>query len=378
MIKTNVKFFICVIMSLLLLVGCWDMVEIDQRLFTGIFGIDTSDEKDKFTFYFSFPVAREIVDSEGGEGGEGGGGKAVETVSTVGSSIVDGTRNLALRLNREISFEHMRIIVISEDVARDDLRKIMDPLSRGTEFNRRSRIAFCRADVEEVLAVEPWVEKLKAEYMESIYAGSTHSGKFIEVDLGDFLRSIRTTKGNALVSKIKPNKSQVKIGGAGVVKDYKLIGWLGEEETQGVNFFLGKIKGGDIVEDDPHGKGTITLTILGAKRKLNVTAKEPLPKFTLEVFIECNVASIPHVHTLSLDDITKLESLASNVVEKQISKGVNKLKNYEVDLLRLGDHLHKYEPKLWKKYQENWDDTFSKVDIDIVVHTTIRNIGVIL
>ena len=90
------------------------------------------------------------------------------------------------------------------------------------------------------------------------------------------------------------------------------------------------------------------------------------------------MASIPHVHTLSLDDITKLESLASNVVEKQISKGVKKLKNYEVDLLRLGDHLHKYEPKLWKKYQENWDDTFSKVDIDIVVHTTIRNIGVIL
>jgi spore germination protein KC len=372
MTKFKLKVYICLLLSLLIMTGCWDMVEIDRRIFTGLLGIDTSSEEDKYTFYFSFPIAREIV---GGEGG-GGGGKAVGTATTVGSSIIDGARNLALRFNRDIYFEHMRIVVISENVARRDLKKIIDPFSRGTEFNRRSRIAICKGEVKKILEVEPWIEKLKAEYLESLYTGTGFSGKFIEVDLGDFLRSIHATKGNALVSRIEPNKTEVNIGGAGVIKDYRFVGWLGEEETQGVNFFLGKIKGGDIVGDDPHGNGTVTLTILGERSKLYLKTKELVPEFGLEVFVDCNVASMTHGNALDPKDIAHLEDLASRIVKAQISKGIKKLKEYKVDLLKLGDHLRKYEPVLWKKYEKDWQNTFPDVKIHITVHTTIKNIGV--
>ena len=215
------KLWICLLLSMVAMVGCWDMTEIDRRLFVGSVGIDTSDEINKYTFHFSLPIAREIIGGEGGGGG--GGGKAVATVSTVGNSIVDGARNLALRLNRDLFFEHMRVIVIGEDVARGDLKKVINPLIRLTEFNRRSRIAICEGEARKVMEVNPWTEKLKAEYLETVLASTGLSGKFAELDLGDFLRNLHSQKGDALVSKMAANKTQVSIGGAAVIKDFRLV-----------------------------------------------------------------------------------------------------------------------------------------------------------
>lgn len=369
------KKIICLVLSMFVLAGCWDMVEIDRRLFVGIVGVDTSSEANKYTFHFSLPIAREIV---GGEGGGGGGGKPVAAVSTVGSSIVDGARNLALRLNRDLFFEHMRVVVISEDVAREGLRNVINPLIRQTEFNRRSRIAICEGEAKKVLEVNPWTEKLKSGYIDTMYASVGLSGKFVEMDLGDFLRSLHSQKGSALVSKITPDKTEVNIGGAAVIKDFKMVGWLTEEETQGVNFFLGKLKGGDIVVKNPMGNGTVTFTILREKSTLAVKAEEPIPEFTLNVYLAGNIASTTHGIILETKDVEELQRIISKEVTNQIYKGVEKLRQtYRVDLLKLGDYLYKYEPKLWRKYEQNWEDVFPDVKINVNVHTTVKNVGVI-
>ena len=83
-------------------------------------------QKGKYTFHYSLPVARQIISGEGGGGG-GGQGKPVVTESTVAYSITDGARNLALRLNRDLFFEHMRIVVISEDAAKEGINNFINP-----------------------------------------------------------------------------------------------------------------------------------------------------------------------------------------------------------------------------------------------------------
>jgi spore germination protein KC len=376
MIRQKAKIIIWILISILVISGCWDMVEIDKRLFVAILGVDTSDEEGKYTFYYCFPIAREIA---GGEAGGGGGGQhPVGTAITVAHSIISGSENLALRLNRHLYFELMRTVVISEEVARKDLRKIIDPLSRDTEFNRRSRFAISQGDIKKVIEVTPWVEQLTSDYFESLYEDTGMTGKFIESDLGEFLRTINILNGNALVSKIKPDKTEVNIGGAAVIKDYRMVGWLDEEETQGVNMFLGRLKGGNIIVEDPDNYGVVTFSIISERSKLSLKAREPIPKFNLQVSIEGDVKGITHGTLISLEDSLEIQELVSKAVKEQILKGTTKIKDvYKVDLLKLGDHLRKYEPKLWEEYEENWDDMLPDIGIDVNVHTTIRNIGVI-
>ncbi|HQE05885.1 MAG TPA: Ger(x)C family spore germination C-terminal domain-containing protein, partial [Tepidanaerobacteraceae bacterium] len=74
----------------------------------------------------------------------------------------------------------------------------------------------------------------------------------------------------------------------------------------------------------------------------------------------------------------RMEELISKEIESQILKGVKKLQeDYKVDLLKLGNFLQKHEPALWKTYEDNWEEIFTQVNIDINVSTTIKNIGIL-
>lgn len=103
-----------------------------------------------------------------------------------------------------------------------------------------------------------------------------------------------------------------------------------------------------------------------------------MPEFSLEVYLDGNIASTTHGVTLELDEVKRLQDMVSKEVMIQIAKGIEKLRDtYRVDLLELSEHLYKYEPDLWKKYEKNWEDTFPDVKININVYTTVKNIGVI-
>lgn len=351
------------------------MKEIDRRIFVGAIGIDKNEEN-KYDVHFTSPVVREIA---GGEGGGGGGGKTkpVMLVSSTSETIIDAARNVALRMSRSLFFEHMRAVVIAEDVARDDLKPILNTFIRQPEFNRRSRVAIAKGTAKDVLRVEPWIEKLKATYIENLYRNSNLSGKFIEMDLGDFMHHLHSSKGNALVSRIVPNKEQVNIGGAAVIKNYRLAGWLSEKETQGTNFFRGKVRGGSVVVYAKKQKCYITYIIIKAKRKLQLISADQIPKLLLRVNVEGNVASTSEGSFISEDNVEEIEKLVEKHIASQINKALDKIqKQYRVDVLDISDYLFKYHPNIWSKYKSDWDNIFPDIDVEVEVDAKVKNIGV--
>lgn len=371
--KNSLKIFLIVTIAIML-IGCWDMQEIDRRIFVGIIGIDKSPEK-AYDVHFSCPVVREIA---GGEGGGGGGKtKPVMLVSSIAKTVNDAARNVALRLSRNLFFEHTRAVVIGEEVARDDLKPILNTFIRQPEFNRRSRIAIAKGTSKKVLEVEPWVEKLKAFYIETIFRNSSLSGKFIEMDLGEFMHNLHASNGDALVSKIVPNKEQVSIGGAAIIKDYRLIGWLTEDETQGANFFRGKIRGGDLVLYSKAQKCNITFSILKANRSLRLLSTGDIPEFLIRIHVEGNVASTSEGSFISEENISTIEKLAEQKIASQVNKALDKIqKQYEVDVINLGDYLYKFHPGVWDEYKQDWNEIFPDVDIQVEVDAKVKNIGV--
>ncbi len=363
--------YIAVIMT-----GCWDMRDIDKRLFVGSVGIDTSDIPQKHMITFSLPVARMIAGSQESAGGSGK-IKSAMLESTVASSVTEGATNLALRLNRELFFEHMRIVIIGEDAAKEGLNDIIDPFFRQTEFNRRSQIAIAEGEAKKILEINPWAERLKAEYLETILENQNLSGKFYSIDLGHFMHNIHATEGNSLVSKISPDKEEVSIGGAAVIKNLRLVGWLSEEEIQGVNLFLGELRGGSIEVRDTEGLGRISFSISRTSRKLKLVSSGPVPEFHLKVEVTGDVTETEERVKLDLKDLKKIEDLVSNELKSNILKGAGKLQNdYKVDLLNLCDYMYKYHPKLWRSYEKRWEEIFPNVKLTVDVKTVVTDIGV--
>jgi len=368
------KYMVLLLLVCLAAAGCWDLREIERRLFVGGIGIDSTTDPTQYEFSFSLPVVREMA---GSEGGGGGGDKAVAIESTVAESITEAARNMALRLSRDMFFEHLRIIVIGEDVARQGLKQVINPFIWQIYFNRRSRIAIAEGSAKEIMETDTWVEKLRAEYLQSIYANVEFNGKFIDGDFGDFIDQIYAFRGNALLSKIAPRKEGVYIGGAAVIKDYKLVGWLSEEETQGVNFVLGEIRGGSIVVNDPYSKDRATFSILRANRKVYLLSTEPNFHFNVKIQVEGDVTEITEERKIGSEEIELIQNLVAENIKEQINKGVYKLqKDYKVDLLRLNDYLYKYHPKIWDKYKDQWELLFEDAQISVDVHVQLQDFGV--
>lgn len=377
--KRGIFFIAGIFLAGVLISGCWDYRDIDRRIFVGGVGIDKSEQPGRYTISFMMPIVRAIAGGEGGSGGGGGDARPIVTKSTTADSVTDGARNTALRANRDLFFEHMRIVVIGEDVAREGLEPVINPFMRQTEFNRRSRIAIAEGKAKDVTEVQSVVEKLPTAYLESLYSNISLSGKFIDGDLGDFLHQIHAFKGNAIVSRIKasPASNEANIGGGAVVKHFKLAGWLSEEETQGVNFFMGKIFGGNITIDDPEVKGKCTFVILTACRQLQLIAEGPVPELALKVNVQGNISETTEGVILDIRDEKEIERLVSEKIKSQILHGMAKLQeNYKVDVVGLGDYLHKYHPKLWREYEHRWEKIFPDVRISVDVSARIENIGV--
>jgi hypothetical protein len=58
--------FILLLLICSILTGCWDLREIERRLFVGGVAIDISDVAGSYEFTFSMPVVREIVGGQEG------------------------------------------------------------------------------------------------------------------------------------------------------------------------------------------------------------------------------------------------------------------------------------------------------------------------
>ena len=362
----------------IILVGCWDMVETNKRLFVGAIGVDTSKDPGKYEVSFIMPIVRKIA----GGSESGGEGPRILLVSAIADSVFDASKKMVLRQNRVMFFEHMRVFIIGEDLARSGIEEIIIPFWRRTGYNRRGIFVIAEGSAKEMLEGIPNVEKLQSYYIEGLFQNNHFSGNFFKRELGDFMHHVKasTSKGDALVSKIalgKQKKEEVNIGGAAVIKDFRLSGWLSEEEIQGVNFCLGRMRGGNLLLEDPQSLGEASFEISSSKKKISLVETGENPGFVISITTEGNIVSTTKDKRVYPEDIERLSKTASEKIKMQAQLGIEKLqKDYRVDLIDISDYLYKYHPKLWKIYEPQWEDIFPDIKVDVKVETRIKGVGV--
>ena len=177
-----------------------------------------------------------------------GPGPTFRTYKTVDNSIIMSLSQLLERFSKKQFFGHTRNIFFGEDVLKDEklLKEILDGISRYHEFHNSMYAYIVPGRAEEVFKVKPMYNKLLGPYIAGIVENSDYTSKVIKLTLSDMIIMLENQKGGLVIPRINPGKEEVKISGAGVLKDYKLIGYLDDQETSVYNWLTDKAKGGDI------------------------------------------------------------------------------------------------------------------------------------
>jgi spore germination protein len=395
----RLKCFIIVSMLLPLITGCWDRIEIEQRGFVVGLAIDYPKSKEaeerteketeekangKKRFVMTLQMVVPSKLQQGGGKGGSGGGEAYFNISSEGESLFEIVREMAAKTSRTPFFEHIELIIVSDAVAKEgQFSKVMDFFIRHPEMRRGTKVLIARGEARKLLEVEPKNESLPVLYINSISRNNYKNARMLPISrIGDIHEHLLKHE-SFTIQRISGDDREVKIAGNAVFHGHtnKLIGFLGEEETEGYNFVTGEIKGG--ILKVPVKDSLVVYDIKQASHSMEANVDDiHRIKFTINIESKGQIVeSFEQMDYLDPNFIKTIEEKAAKEIEGLANDAITKLqKDFKVDAIGLGNYLSNEHPDLWEKIKNDWDrgeNYFIKSVIEVKAEVSIYSSGTI-
>lgn len=368
---------IVLILGLIFTTGCWDMKEINERIFPYSVGLDLVDKKDfkegRYEVTFSYPNINAL------------GSKAIQEdivylTSVKGNNIFEAASNISDRLQKPMYLRDLKVVVIPEKLAKDKslMKEMIDGLNRDYIVNKVINFVVVKTTAKELL--EAKVKSKKQVSIEGLLyellRNDQNSTKFINSTLNSLVKDMNTSDA-AIMPVARIEGEEIIVDSIAVFKNYQLLGYLDEEDSRNIALLTNRIKdfginaeyqGRDLALRTPRPK---------AKKKL-IEDKETL-KIRYKVEIEGQIEQF----TLGKDDeldseerLGDMEKTLENNLKKSIQKTVKKLqKDFGADTIGIADYLYKFKPELWKELEADYEDIFPDLDIVLDINLEIRRRG---
>ncbi|SKA01274.1 Ger(x)C family spore germination protein [Selenihalanaerobacter shriftii] len=395
----NQKFLLITIIIILLttISGCYDRTEIDQLGLVAATGIDQAKDKDKLKLTAQI-IKPSQIKAQGAKGASGT--KAYWTVSATGYTVFDAIRNLTEQTGRKLFWAHNIAIIFGEEFAREGINKSLDLFNRDPELRRRSWILVAKGvEAKEILETETELEKIPAVGIDLLMKSKSISGKVFSADVQQFIprltsqdvspvatpielvakENLRKEEKEAKETGAKKPKKRMRVNGAAVFKDDKLVAWFGERATRGLLWIRGDVQSGSIIVNCPDDKEKkISLEIIGASRELIPKIVNGEPQIDIEISEEGNLADKQCPENLvTLEKIEMLEDRQAAAIRNEIELAIKRSQELNNDILGFSKAFYRELPQEWKKMQDDWDEIFPSLKVNIKVTAQIRRYGLI-
>lgn len=364
---------------MLLLTGCWDKVELEDRAFVLAIGVDKADGKsednesgilDKYSFSFANP---DTAKAEEGKVND------YVTFEVQAPSYHIAITRLLQRFAQYHTYEHTKALIFGKELLEDEVlfKAILDAFRRGTQFNTSMYVFMTLGEAADILKAKPKMKSLLAYYITGIAENEKYATSVGNVSFLDFARQLLDNEGDGVIPDIELHEDGLISKNLGIIKDYKHIGHLNTTEAIAWKWLNGKARGGVIEIED--GSISIPFNFSHFSRKIYLDKIEDG-----KIYLIYNMKTEGSIEEYTLEkDLMEKEKLASleSKIEQKIRKDslelVKKMQEeYKVDLLGVREYLFKYHPRVYEEIKDNFDENFEKnIIIDVKVDVSIRRIG---
>ena len=230
------------------------------------------------------------------------------------------------------------------------------------------------------LPISPRIEDYPSLYLGNLPKNAKRTSRMLHLtDLGVVSESLHT-KTDFLLPRVEATKDELKDAGAAIFKGEKMLGWLGEVDTIFTKFVRDAVEGGVIIiKDTKNPDGLITLEITKASTTVRPKVENDTIKMKIDVKVSFNLVEKFEVHfSNALNDkyLKSLESAAERYIEGQIKDTIKYVqKEFGADIFHFNVQMKRYEPHLWKQVEDDWEDIFRNLEVDIEVKSKIKQIG---
>lgn len=378
------KILILILISIFL-TGCYNYRELNDLAIVSAIAIDYNDDK--------FNLTIQVVNPKKQQDASSASEPDFIVYESSSKTLQEGFRKIINTSPNRIYGSHMQVLVISEEIATNHLDKILDFFAREPEARSEFYVMIARNNSakDELSITTPLINLSSTNIMTLIETNNKNLGIAKTVTFNELLDSYLNPYteislpsieviGNEEEGEKQTNleetnaSSKIKLSTTGVFKNNKLIGFLNESDSIGLNILLNNTEASMISYECGNNK-----YLVSEINSIKSSKKADLEKNKVSIEIKGHSVINEINCNLDIKDTKVVEKIQKNIndeVKKIIENSISTIqKHYKTDVLEIRDLYYKTNPSYFKQYYNNWDNTFNKLEFDIKVDLKLYEKG---
>lgn len=353
-----------------MLTSCWDVKDLEDYNFITALGIEKLENK--FVVYTEILDVSSVGKQESGVISEM---KAVWVGRAEGRTVMDAMAQIYRTSQQRLMWDHIVTIVLSEDMLREDLRKVLGSIFRFREIRYTPWVYAAHGSIEQIMRNPTFIN-------ESPMATLAHQPKelfkqtsyYIPTRMLNVSRYYDEPGASLLIPSLKIAEASWKndlkrqpvlmVDGAYAVR-HSNVAWLPNEQLEGILWSSRSIRR-TTIPIMHNGKAIGTARLGSPRSKISVTYANGRPVFRMHISIRGFIQELDEEHN---------EAELQAYIEKEISKDV--FATYksaiakQVDIYQFAHYLYTKHNSEWKRLKsqngaiELDANSLAKVDVDI-------------
>lgn len=357
----------------MMLTGCWDKVEINERAFVLGLGIDVEEGGKDFLMSLAIPNLPVLT-------GQSSGGETAFVKEVSDQSLLGAFKKMSTRVNKQITVENLEVVVFGMDLLKDPkkMKEVFDHFERNPSYSRNLPVVVARSSAKEILDIKPEGAQVVGGYIGGIYKNNSQFVTFFnKMYLGHMLRDALEYDGTFIVPEVRGQEDEVMLGGGAVVKEFALQGWLNESEVRSIAWVR---EGTKDTQVNFEFMGTvIPFVFTGSEKKINFDLKDNRLLITIDLSTEGEVTEFIFNNEAKLTDesyINLMQDTLAMEMENEINAVIRRMQTeFKADLFRLNETLKIKDKNLYLQTKDHWSEFFSASDVRVNVDVKVRRFG---
>ncbi|GMQ58895.1 Ger(x)C family spore germination protein [Vallitalea sediminicola] len=375
----KIYFAVVYIITCILLVGCWDYREIEEVEIVLGLGVDShiipAKEVDKLS-ETQYLVTYEIVGIESEQGQ-----LKSRVLKDEGDTLYRAIRKIIEKNGKQVYLAHTKILIISEELAKEGITEILDYTMRDAEYRPDVHVLITdNCNAEEMFKDQ--ATDVASMRLSDTLKNQKKIGTFESSTVWNIIDKLTKKGFEPAVPLIRIDKEHADgnlihiVGGTAVFNGSKMVGKLSEEETLYYLFIDNEIKNQPLSIEYffEEQLGHISLEILSNETKVTPVVKGE--ELGVNISVNCKVAINElsnQIDILNEKDRIDIELNAEKDIEEGILELVTHVQNdFNSDIFGFGDLFKREKNKKWKEVEEDWDNIFQTLVVSTDINVKIE------
>ncbi|MHB8125894.1 MAG: Ger(x)C family spore germination protein [Desulfitobacteriaceae bacterium] len=353
---------------LLLLTGCWDYKDLEDRTLVTAIGVDYDSG-----FY---NLLQEIIQVRKQQGGEQ---KQSETQNALikgqGKDLEEAENQRNYSSPFPMFLGAVKVVILGQGLLQKGMESYLNRINRLTDYRKTTLMVASREEPEKILQVKVKNEVSVGFMIEDTINQMREIGIGLYTSTGDIITSSASGEEGYVIPYIGLEDDTVKYLGLAVLKDYKLAGILDAKDSQAAVYLLAQKP--KLKVSIPHPKNEdnlLSMVMRVKKRNIKADYVDEKVDININLVIDAQLRYEYTIEPLEDEEINNLEDSLSREVEEEILKVVNATQDkYQTDIFHFVRYFRAKNPVKYKEI--NWQDEYPLANIHVQVKTNLRDMN---